>query len=145
MEIDKRDKSYRNSLRRRVIISLLVIIAALFLGYLLLSLPFILPYFSSQQWLPAEGTWYCEELQIQFCVENENESFAMIDGIKIPCYIRNDRGSSVFSICAASPDFDDIVSVGEALFSGEYVDLNSDVFIVMDRDTKQQVVFRRVP
>ncbi len=32
------------------------------------------------QWMPTEGMWYCDELQISLSFETDTKSFAIIDG-----------------------------------------------------------------
>ena len=47
---------------------------------------------------PAEGEWYCEELEMQLAFDAESECFMIIDGQKIQCECFINRGSNWLSV-----------------------------------------------
>lgn len=95
------------------------------------------------KWVPDDGTWYCEELQIQLSFTKERESFAIIDGQTIICVVENDRGSKeVALICQSSNDLG--FQVGDVVFCGEYVELSERQYILKDYASRGTYIFKRI-
>jgi len=94
------------------------------------------------EWMPTEGIWYCQELQMQISFE-ENESFVVIDNQKVACACLNDRGSAWFFVLIQGKN--DRYPVGTEVFSAKHVQLSKNEFIVSEEHTGQQYVFTRVP
>jgi len=94
------------------------------------------------EWMPTEGIWYCEELQLQISFDR-SESYIVIDGQKIACDCLNDRGSAWF--CVLIQEKNDLYPVGKEVFSARYVQLSEYEFIVSEEHTGKQYVFVKVP
>ena len=97
---------------------------------------------TTENHIPREGTWYCEELQIQFSWEKAEDNYAIIDGKKIQTSVGNDKGSPYFSI--SGQDFENADTLGKDIFYGECVSFDDNVFITKDYDTGKEYVFKRV-
>ena len=93
-------------------------------------------------WRPEEGIWYCEELQIQLSFEENHDSYMVIDGIQIRCVWENDTNSQdIRVLCQGANTFG--YGMGESLFSGRYVELSDDQYVVENRQTREQYTFIR--
>ena len=93
-------------------------------------------------WLPEEGIWYCEELDMQLAFSDSDDSYIVIDGEKVICSVHNNRGSQVFSLLiqeSGVPNY----KLGDDVFSGKYVSLTEEAFTVKDRESGMQYVFIR--
>lgn len=93
-------------------------------------------------WVPEEGIWYCEELDMQLSFSSSDDSYIVIDGEKVICSVRNNRGSKTFSLLiqeSGVPNY----KLGDAVFRGEHVSLTEEAFTVKDRDSRKQYVFIR--
>lgn len=93
-------------------------------------------------WMPQEGDWFCEELQIQISFD-DGESYFVYDGEKIQCDCINDRGSKSFFVISQAFDIDDL-PVGTELFSAEYVELTDSIFTVKEESTGIEYIFVKV-
>ena len=94
-------------------------------------------------WLPEEGIWYCEELDMQLAFSDSDDSYIVIDGEKVICAVRNNRGSKDFLVLileSVAPNYD---KFGDVVFSGKYVSLTEEAFTVKDRESGMQYVFIR--
>ena len=93
-------------------------------------------------WVPEDGIWYCEELDMQLSFSISDDSYIVIDGEKVICSVRNNRGSKVFSLLiqeSGVPNY----KLGDAVFRGEHVSLTEEAFTVKDLDSGKQYVFIR--
>lgn len=93
-------------------------------------------------WMPEDGLWYCEELQMQITF-TEDECFVMKDGQKIACICENDKSSMWFSVLCSQQDLEDY-PIGTELFSAKRISLSGDTFVVMEEHTKTQYTFIKV-
>lgn len=92
-------------------------------------------------WRPEDGVWYCEELQMQLSFEKGQKSYVVLDGRVIPCACENNRGSKdVLVFCQVNGSE---YVIGDLIFSGRYVDLSDDTFVLKDRKTQQIYTFVR--
>ena len=94
------------------------------------------------EWIPQEGDWYCEELQIQFSFSG-GDCFWINNGETIPCDCINNRASKVLSIIAQAFDNKNI-PLGTELFCGEHVKLTDDEFVVREIDSGKIYTFTKV-
>lgn len=93
-------------------------------------------------WVPEDGIWYCEELDMQLSFSISDDSYIVIDGEKVICSVRNNRGSETFSLLiqeSGVPNY----KLGDAVFHGEHVSLTEEAFTVKDLDSGKQYVFIR--
>ncbi len=95
------------------------------------------------QWMPTEGVWYCDELEISLSFDENIMSFAIIDGQKVMCVAGNDRGSTLVSLSCQDRNISSI-SLGEDVFVGEYVDLEDNQLVLREYHTENIYTFVRV-
>ncbi len=95
------------------------------------------------QWMPTEGVWYCDELEISLSFDDNIMSSAIVDGQKIVCAVDNMRGSDVVSLSCQDRNTSSI-SLGEDVFVGEYVDLEDDRLVLREYGTENIYTFLRV-
>jgi hypothetical protein len=92
-------------------------------------------------WCPEDGVWYCEELQIQISFEPGKKSYAVLDGTVVPCVCENDRGSKdLLVLCQANGNG---YAIGEIIFSGRYVDLSNDTYVLKNKKSQELYTFVR--
>lgn len=94
------------------------------------------------EYMPPDGHWYCEELQIQISFFDD-ECYAIRSGEKIDCCVENDQGSKVFTVLCAQENITDL-PVGTLIFEAVYVELADNKFTVRELKTNDIYVFKRV-
>ncbi len=95
------------------------------------------------QWMPTEGVWYCDELQISLSFDENIMSFAIIDGQKVICVADNNRGSEVISVLCQENNIDQFY-LGESIFTGEYVSLKDNQLVLREYHKENIYTFLRV-
>lgn len=95
------------------------------------------------EWMPIDGIWYCEELQIQIAFSSYGECFAMIDNQKVICDCINDRGSTWFSVVVQQGNVNGH-PIGSSIFTAERVELTNDLFIVSQYLTGEEFTFIKI-
>ena len=91
---------------------------------------------------PAEGEWYCNDLDVQVSFDHDGETFLVWNDQKVLCAAGIDKGSTwIYVDCQETdnPDF----KLGETVFSGEIVQ-SEDGFLIIQSDTGVQYTFTRV-
>lgn len=105
---------------------------------------------------PSDGVWYCEELQAQFTMRQEDtfvspdeeyfvdewEDYVIVNGDRISAGLESDRGATyVWIVCQEleHPDF----YCGEIIYSFEFVSL-SDTKYVLEDDAGKRYTFLRI-
>ena len=112
------------------------VVVALLCGFIFLSVVLDNP-----QWVPEEGTWYCEELQIQLACDVGISSIT-VDGETVVCGWQNDRGSKFFFVYSVQSH--SLYSRGEVIFEGEAITLDDREFCVEDTATGERYIFTRI-
>lgn len=96
------------------------------------------------QWVPEDGIWYCEELQMQLAFEKDSETYTIINGEKIICVWENNRGSTHLMVACMDEDSSES-SWGEDILSCEYVELTENQFVVKEVSSGEEYIFVRLP
>lgn len=129
----------------RLVLLLLIVLS---LPNILLLLYGLLTTFNSEYPFPKDGVWYCEELQAQFKLGQDDklpspdDEYVVINGDRIATAIAGDRGAEyVWIICQESdhPDFD----CGEIIYSFDFVSLSGTEYVLKD-DTGKHYTFLRI-
>lgn len=123
-----------------IILSVIFISAALYMCWWFGGLFHFGFYGNVTIWVPAEGVWYCNELDMQLAFSDSDDSYIVIDGEKVICAVRNNRGSQVFSLLIQENDVPNY-KLGDVVFTGKYVSLTDEAFTVKDRNSGIQYVF----
>lgn len=101
-----------------------------------LILAILLSCFSScvghKNWMPQDGPWFCEELQIQITF-TYGDCYAIIDEKVVRCDCINDPGSKYFFVITQEEMTN--LPIGTCLFEAEYVELGNTTFIVKELET----------
>lgn len=98
---------------------------------------------ASTQYIPEEGVWYCDELEIQLSFENSAVSYITENGQQIIGICENDRGSQWVSILCQR-NYGSGFYVGMELFCAKIVSLDETVLVVHYAETDQEYVFHRI-
>ena len=125
-----------------VILTVVIIPAVLYACWWVFGLLHFGFYGNITIWVPEDGIWYCEELDMQLSFSISDDSYIVIDGEKVICSVRNNRGSETFSLLiqeSGVPNY----KLGDAVFHGEHVSLTEEAFTVKDLDSGKQYVFIR--
>ena len=94
------------------------------------------------EWMPQEGDWYCEDLQLQISFSG-GDCFWINNGEMIPCDCINDRSSKAFFVIAQAFGNENL-PLGTELFCGEHVKLTDDEFVVREIDSGKIYAFTKV-
>ena len=94
------------------------------------------------EWMPQDGSWYCEELQMQISFDG-GECFSVYEGEKIKCDCINDRGSTWFAIISQE-HYIESLPIGTELFCAERVELTETEFVVREEKTGIVYIFVKV-
>lgn len=120
-----------------ILFFLLLVAACTYIAFSLLLLGAIPE--SVYNWMPQDGVWYCEELQIQIPFDDLGECYAVIDGQPVKCVFENDRGSSWFSVSIWNEKNGGFI--GENILVAEVVSISDDSFLVREWRTDEEYVF----
>lgn len=93
-------------------------------------------------WIPSEGVWYCDALDIQLSFSVEAETYAVLDDKKVTCTWINNRGATDISVLIQESGVTNY-KLGDVVFSGEYVSLTESAYTLKDQDSGIQHVFLR--
>lgn len=109
--------------------------------FFVLFIVFTVAMFWEDPYVPKEGVWYCEELQIQISFEENNDTYVTEDGNQIMCTWSHDRNSKHFEVWCIDfnthfYEYDDVV------FSGTFVKLTNDQYILEDEAGKEYIFLR---
>lgn len=113
--------------------------AILFIFFLML----VITISSPAQFEPSDGIWYCDELSIQLSYEKGEESFVIFDDEKIVCACVTDPGSDILAVLSQDPDTAQY-TLGETVFSGRILHLDSEALIVQDETSGAEYTFNRI-
>jgi len=91
-------------------------------------------------WIPEEGYWICEELQIHLDFDN-GDFYFQENGEKNKCTISNDRGSEWISVIKIYPDKGS--SSDDIIFTAQYVLMTDREYIVKEYYTGVEYTFVR--
>lgn len=95
------------------------------------------------QYMPEEGVWYCEDLQIQLSFEANICNYVLVDNVKVEANWHNDPGAKTFSIMSAYGVESLGILPGYVFLTAECVSRNEDEFVVKERYTDKAYVFRQ--
>lgn len=131
---------------KKAIKIVLIGIVVLAIIWCVVNLLLILILFSGDydiNWTPTEGTWYCEELQMQLIFGKSGGTLVVMDGRKTTYSWNNDIGSKWISITTES-DPDSGLPFGSIVFSAEVIELTETEFTVREEDTDTIYIFKRI-
>lgn len=94
------------------------------------------------EYMPPDGVWYCEELEIQLSFEPNAESYAMVNGVKVACSVGNDPGTKSFWVTCIESVLD--MSPGYVLWEAEYVHRDEYEFVVKEQHTGRIYTFTKL-
>ena len=92
-------------------------------------------------WMPEEGVWYCDELQLQLSFEEEVESCVIVDENQKKCMLVNEQYSKILSVYCFK-DENEFFDEAEMVFSGERVSLTDEEFVLRTEDGEKYVFVR---
>jgi len=93
-------------------------------------------------WMPEDGVWYCEELQIQLSFEEDVDSYVIVNGERKKCSWCNEQYSRILWV---DFDEDDDGYLDDFYFSGERVSLDDgDDEFVLRTEEGEEFVFVRI-
>ena len=110
---------------------------------LLLSVFLFAVCITSRACIPEGGTWYCSELKIQLAFDKGNETYAILNGRKVHCIWENDLGSAYISVLCQEHNIPDY-EIGEAIFSGKFVELSDCVYTLEDTTSGTVYLFVKI-
>lgn len=93
-----------------------------------------------KNWMPQDGPWFCEELQLQISF-SYGDSYAVIGETQVRCDCINDPGSKSFFVITQEES--DGLEIGTCLLEAEYVELTDSVFVVKECRTGTIYTFLR--
>ena len=93
-------------------------------------------------YIPTEGIWFCEELQLQVSFESNQRSFKLAGENKIICTWEHDKNSRYISIVCLE-EKNAMYTFGDVVFCGEYVALDKQQYVLSD-DTGKTYTFLRI-
>ena len=125
-------------------LKIILIVIASILALIFTFYAYLLLFTEPQEWMPQEGAWYCEELQMQITFVEGYECYAIVDGTKLPCQACCDKGSMSFYVSVFTLEPDDSIPLGKDVFEGKRIELTETEFTVLDLNTDKEVVFVRV-
>ena len=91
------------------------------------------------EYMPPDGVWYCEELEMQLSFEPDAKGYAMVNGVKVACSVGNDPGTKYFWVTCTESVLD--MSPGHVLWEAEYVDRSESAFVVKEQNTGRIYTF----
>ena len=92
-------------------------------------------------WMPQDGPWFCEDLQIQITF-SYGDCYAIIDETQVHCDCINYQGSKCFFVTTQEPATG--VPMGTCLLEAEYIQLTDDTFTVKEYHTGTIYTFIKV-
>ena len=95
-----------------------------------------------KEWIPSEGVWYCEDLQMQVSFPDKTCIYTY-NGEKVTCVFLNDYGSKWFCVISQATDVKEL-PVGSELFSAELTELSECGFIVREEKSGIEYIFTRI-
>lgn len=84
--------------------------------------------------VPDSGTWYCDELQVQLCFDENGDSFVVKDQKTVPCRLEIRSESKL--IYLISKDLFE-----ECVFSGKFISWTKKQMRIEDRDSNYTYSF----
>lgn len=91
-------------------------------------------------YLPEDGVWFCEALNLQLSFDEEYDCYYIINGTKIRCTWENDRGSRFLTVLCQDSGVN-TYSVGEVIFSGNCIEQNGNYFVIENEESGDQYMF----
>ena len=91
------------------------------------------------EYMPPDGAWYCEELEMQLSFEPNAKGYAMVNGVKIACIVGNDPGTKSFWVTCKESVLD--MNPGYVLWEAEYVHRDEYEFVVKEQHTGRIYTF----
>ncbi len=144
---------------KRIHISALVVLLIMFLPGC---------YDQPKEYHPQDGTWFCEELQVQLCFDPESyataafyenkvymqmddeeyyDSFIVWDGQMFRCSAHCKRNSPYLFIQYDDPRFNDtqckLYDIGYHFYETEIVSLSDNQMVLKDQHTAEKYIFLR--
>lgn len=97
----------------------------------------------NHRWVPYEGVWYCDQLQVQLAFDGVSENYIIIDGEKVICNVENDPGSTWLWMKCIDENHP-LFSQTKPLFQGEMVLLDDagGKYILRDENGVEYVFVR---
>ena len=97
---------------------------------------------SHKAYIPTEGLWYCEAVDIMLSFEEGYSSYFINQGKEVSCIWENDVGSKVIMVVCQEKLNGDF-AVGDLIFCGEYVRLDNREYVVQDIESGEIYTFVR--
>ena len=95
------------------------------------------------QFEPAEGIWFCEELQIQLDYNDGSETFIIEEGEILHCSCGSDRGVKEIQVSCEQRSHP-IYELGELIFRAEIKQLTDKKMTVFKPTTGEEYIFVRI-
>lgn len=90
--------------------------------------------------LPDSGTWYCEELQLQWNTQSTDGNYIKVDGDYVCCAMVSMNDEFIFCCQDSNSEH---YTMGECVLRGEYVKGDKDSFSIRKRGTEKIYTFVR--
>lgn len=95
-------------------------------------------------WVPQDGIWRCEDLQLELSFEKGVDTYIEIEGQRIRCVCLNDKGSQYISVLIQETGVHSYV-IGSTVFYGKYICLTDTCYTVMECETERIYEFIKIP
>ena len=92
---------------------------------------------------PDEGTWYCEELQIQISFDDPDNCYYIKDDEKLPCGPAIEHGGTGVMYILPRDNDSNIYDADNPILKCEYIWKTRKLFVVKDCETGQKYKFTR--
>lgn len=112
----------------------------------ILIIVLVLIIFSScqhQRYVPTEGQWFCEELQIQLSYDDGHSSYLLDNGEKIVCSNETDPGTRCIMVYCQEQNHEKYEFCSE-IFTDDCISFDQEKMIVVDQTTGKEFIFKRV-
>ena len=137
-------RKLRGCIPKTITVIIMAVVFQFALGWIIMD--------AKMEWQgPSDGLWFCEELQIQLCLQPnldyikadsslDSRSFALVDNRYVMCDIRTDAGT--YALCVIHQDTSDESNLDDTLFEGDLINVSNQKFEVRDKQGTMYVFHR---
>lgn len=129
------------------VLRILAVLLVAVIGYVLFQVVGIAIYMlvDTEDVVPREGVWYCEDLQLQFSFEKDQETYMIIDGEKHDCYcVDNSIRTELLDVVSKEKEKEFKNYHDTLAFRGTLYELKENSMIILQWKTEKPYTFVRV-